>query len=308
MEKRRANIENKQNDRRSLLMYLVSLLIVGSIGALRRSIPLSSGLLAFFRGLIGALALALYASISAQKHFHRLPGKTLLLMALSGAVLGINWMLLFEAYRYTTVAVATLCYYMEPILLLLLAPLLFGERLTARKACCAVCALIGMLLVSGVSRAGWSGTQLRGVAFGLSAAVFYALVVILNKKLPGVDVYEKTVLQLGFAALVMLPYLLITEDLSALSIGTPLLWRLLLIGVVYTGLVYALYFGSMDGLRAQTIALLSYLDPVVALLVSALYLHEPMTLRAALGAVLILGASIVSEGKNTKKQNEEVTK
>lgn len=289
-------------------MYLVSLLIVGSIGALRRSIPLSSGLLAFFRGLIGALALALYASISAQKHFHRLPGKTLLLMALSGAVLGINWMLLFEAYRYTTVAVATLCYYMEPILLLLLAPLLFGERLTARKACCAVCALIGMLLVSGVSRAGWSGTQLRGVAFGLSAAVFYALVVILNKKLPGVDVYEKTVLQLGFAALVMLPYLLITEDLSALSIGTPLLWRLLLIGVVYTGLVYALYFGSMDGLRAQTIALLSYLDPVVALLVSALYLHEPMTLRAALGAVLILGASIVSEGKNTKKQNEEVTK
>lgn len=289
-------------------MYLASLLIVGTIGALRRSIPLSSGLLAFCRGLIGALSLALCAALSRKKHFQKLPGKQFLLLALSGAVLGINWMLLFEAYRYTTVAIATLCYYMEPILLLLIAPVLFGERLTTRKACCAGAALIGMLLVSGVSRTGWSDTQLRGVAFGLSAAVFYTLVVILNKKLPGVDVYEKTVLQLTFAALVLLPYLMMTEHFGAVTLSLSLIWRLLLIGVVYTGLVYALYFGSMDGLRAQTIALLGYLDPVVALLVSALYLHEPMTLREALGALLILGASLISEGTERKQKYKEETK
>ena len=108
-------MREKANDRRSLCMYIASLLIVGSIGALRRSIPLSSGLLAFARGALGALSLALYAKIRKGKLFHRLPGRTLLLLVLSGAVLGVNWMLLFEAYNRTTVPVATLCYYMQQI-------------------------------------------------------------------------------------------------------------------------------------------------------------------------------------------------
>lgn len=297
----------RENDRRSLCMYIASLLIVGSIGALRRFIPLSSGLLAFVRGLIGALSLSAFAALRGGKHFRRLPGRTLLLLVFSGAALGINWMLLFEAYRYTTVAIATLCYYMEPILLLLLSPLLFGEKLTVRSGFCAGVALIGMLLVSGVSHGGGADTQIRGAAFGLAAAVFYALVVILNKKLPGVDPYEKTVLQLFFAALVMIPYLLLTEDFSAVTLSWALIWRLLVIGLVYTGLVYALYFGSMDGLRTQTIAILSYLDPVVAFLVSVFLLHEGITLRGAVGAALILGASVLSEGTKSKERNEEET-
>lgn len=275
---------------------IASLLIVGTVGAVRRRLPFSSGLLAFVRGALGAASLALYCMLRGRRLFHRLPGKTLCLLLLSGAVLGVNWIMLFEAYRYTTVAIATLCYYCEPILLMLLSPLLFHERLTGKRLLCAAVAVTGMILVTGAGSAdAFESGHWRGVAFGLAGAVFYALVVIINKKLPPVDAYEKTVFQLFFAALTMLPYLLLSEDLSSISLTGTTLVLLLVIGVVYTGAVYILYFGSMNGLRAQTIAILSYLDPVVALLTSALLLGERMTPLGLLGALLILGAAVFSE-------------
>lgn len=295
-------METGKNDRRSVLMYVSSLLIVGTIGAFRRWLPLSSGLLVFARGVLGALSLALWVRLRGRKLFHGLKGKTLGMLCLIGAILGFNWICLFEAYRYTTVATATLCYYFQPTIVLLLSPLLFREKLTAKKLLCAALAILGMVFVSGVTEGGGiPASQLRGVTFGLAGAALYALVVILNKKLPPIDMYEKTVIQLGAAAVTLLPYLLATEKLSSVRLDGPGLALLLVIGVVHTGVVYALYFGSMDGLRAQTIAILSYLDPVVALLVSALVLHEPLTVFGAVGAVLILGAAVFSEwdtGKN----------
>ena len=228
-----------------------------------------------------------------------------ILLVLSGALIGINWILLFEAYNYTTVATATLCYYMEPVIVILLSPLFFKERLTGKKLICTAAALAGMALVSGIfgpggggERAGAAGLQgdnLRGILYGLGAAVLYASVVILNKRLRGVDPYRKTILQLGSAAVCLLPWLLLTGQLSGVEADARSLLLLLVVGIVHTGIAYALYFGSTDGLRAQTIALFSYIDPVSALIFSVLLLHEPMTIAGMAGAVLILGAAFAGE-------------
>ena len=281
------------NRSRALLMNIASLVIVGTVGLLRRHIPLPSAALAFARGLIGGLSLWLWTRLRRRGPRERIPTKTLLGLVLNGAFLGVNWMLLFEAYEHTTIAVATLCYYLAPTLVMLSSPLLFGEKLTGKKLGCAAAALVGMALVAGVT--GAERPDLRGVAFGLGAAIFYALVVILNKKIRGVDAYDRTVIQLLAAAAAMTPYLLLSGGsvVSELSGGTALL--VLAAGVIYTGLVYALYFGSMDALPAQTIARLSYIDPIVALLVSAVFLREPLPLSAVFGAVLILGAAAIGE-------------
>ncbi len=223
-----------------------------------------------------------------------------ILLVLSGALIGINWILLFEAYNYTTVATATLCYYMEPVIVILLSPLFFRERLTGKKLICTAAALAGMALVSGIfgaggSAAGLQGDNLRGILYGLGAAVLYASVVILNKRLRGVDPYRKTILQLGSAAVCLLPWLLLTGQFSEVEADARSLLLLLVVGIVHTGIAYALYFGSTDGLRAQTIALFSYIDPVSALIFSVLLLHEPMTIAGMAGAVLILGAAFAGE-------------
>ncbi len=289
-------MQNPNREKQAYRMYIASLLIVGTIGVVRRYIPLSSGLLAFARGLIGALSLIVFVRLRGGRVGHGLPGRKLGALVVTGFALSFNWMLLFEAYTYTTVATATLCYYFAPTIVVLLSPLLFRERLNTKKLICAGLAVLGMILVSGVLEQESAKTgQLRGVLFGLGAACFYAVVVILNKKITDIDPYERTIVELLAAAAAMIPYLLLTEDFSHLHLNARLLGFVLLVGVVYTGLVYALYFGSIEHLRAQSLAILSYLDPVVALLVSALVLGERLSVAGMIGAVLILGAAVVSE-------------
>lgn len=289
-------MNGRGNDRRSLVMLVSSMLIFGTIGVFRRFIPVPSAFLAFSRGLLGSLCILLFLRLKKRKTEGKLPRRTLLGLIVSGALIGINWILLFEAYNHTTVAVATLCYYMQPTIVMLLSPLVFREKLTAKKAACAAVAILGMVLVSGV--AGGSGTQgssFRGVLLGLGAAVFYSAVVIMNNMIVGVDPWRKTYIQLLSAGLVMVPYLLLTGGVDPGSFTPLTVVLLLVVGIVHTGIAYVLYFGSMDGLRVQSVAILSYIDPVSALLFSAILLQEPLSLLNIIGAVMIIGSAVVSE-------------
>lgn len=286
----------KNNSPRSMLMLAGSMLIFGTIGIFRRHIPLPSGLLSFVRGAIGSVFLLAFIKLRGGKIRHGLPRRVLLLLVLSGALMGFNWILLFEAYNYTTVAIATLCYYMEPTIVVLLSPVFFRERLTPKKLICAAAAFAGMILVSGASGEGMpQGNALIGILFGLSAAVLYASVVIINKMIRNVDPYEKTILQLASASICLLPYLFATGQFSNVELTTSSLVLVLIVGLVHTGIAYMLYFGCTDGLQAQTIAIMSYLDPVSALFFSAFLLQEPLSPAALPGAALILGAALVSE-------------
>lgn len=289
----------------ALLMLASSMLIFGTIGLFRRYIPLSSGLLAFSRGILGALFLGLFLMIrrlpeqrlkKRKGSWNRTSAPVFFLLILSGALIGVNWILLFEAYNYTTVATATLCYYMQPTIVILLSPLFFHERLTAKKLVCAFLAVLGMFLVSGAAGEGIpQGDASRGILCGLGAAALYASVVIMNKCIRNIDPYLKTILQLASASVCLLPYLAVTGQLSYVKLDSFSLLMLLVVGIVHTGIAYTLYFGSTDGLRAQTIALFSYIDPVSALFISVLFLHEPMGAAGLVGAVLILGAAFAAE-------------
>ena len=284
------------NDRRSAAMFISSMLIFGTIGIFRRHIPLPSAFLAFVRGTLGGAFLMAYVRATGKNTGEKLKPRELLHLAATGAMMGINWILLFEAYNYTTVAVATLCYYMQPTIVILLSPFIFRERLTGKRAACAAVSIIGMVLVSGVIGTGGARSgDIRGVLLGLGAAFFYSAVVIMNKLLPGIEAYRKTTVQLLSAGIVMIPYLLLTNGFGGGRIGVTSAVLLLIIGIVHTGIAYVLYFGSMDGLRVQSIAVLSYIDPVSALLFSALLLREPLSLTGIVGAVLIIGSAMVSE-------------
>ena len=277
-------------------MFVSSMLIFGTIGVFRRYIPLPSAFLAFTRGIIGGLCILLLIRLRKKGGREPLARRDLLMLVVSGALIGFNWMLLFEAYNHTTVAVATLCYYMAPTIVILLSPIVFRERLTARKAICAAVAVAGMVLVSGVlGENGAPEASVPGILLGLGAAAIYAAVVIMNKKIRGVDTYRKTTVQLLSAGLAMVPYLLLTGGFSTEGFSVSATVLLLVVGVVHTGIAYALYFGSMDGLRVQTVAILSYIDPVSALLFSAFLLREPLSPLNILGAVMIIGSAMVSE-------------
>lgn len=273
-------------------MLLASMVIFGTIGIFVRSIPLPSSLIAQIRGVSGSAFLLLVLLVKKEKPDLAAIRRNLPVLILSGVFLGANWIALFEAYRYTTVAVATLCYYMAPVLVLLLSPALLGEKLTARKTAVIATALIGMVLVTGLDGLP-SGEQGKGIAFGLLAAALYAGVIIANRKLKNIGTYDTTITQLLVAAVVLLPYNLLTVEFASLEFSGRSLALLAVVGVVHTGVAYWLYFGSLKGLSAQTAALMSYVDPITSIVLSALVLGEALTVPGIIGAVLVLGAAML---------------
>lgn len=284
-------------DGKTKLSLLSAMLIFGTIGLFVRYIPLPSSLIALSRGCIGTLFILLFLAVKRMPVSWPAVRQNIIYLILCGIFIGFNWIFLFEAYRYTSVAIATLCYYMAPIIVILASPIVLHERLTLRKACCVVCALIGMILVSGVGQQ-TETADFTGLFFGLGAAVLYASIIILNKKLSPIAAYDKTLMQLGIASLVLLPYVLATEDVASVVLPPLGLVLLLILGIIHTGFAYTLYFGSLFFLRGQTIALFSYLDPIFAIFLSAVVLHEPLTGPGLLGAVLVLGSTCFSEWKS----------
>lgn len=280
------------------ISLIAAMCIFGSIGLFRKFIDLPSSIIALARAVIGTVSLLIPLIIKRKELDFSAVAKNGVLLLLSSAALGFNWIFLFEAYCHTTVATATLCYYMAPIILIVLSPVLFREKMTVKKAVCVFVALIGIVLVSGVLDEGISGIEeLKGIGFGLAAAVLYATVVVLNKKISGITSLLRTVIQLGISGMFLLPYTLLTEDWSSLALGSNGMIMLIIIGIVHTGIAYALYFGSIKKLPTQTVAICSYIDPVLAIILSALFLHEPISAAGIIGSVLILGSAFLSEYK-----------
>lgn len=276
------------------LLFALAMLIFGSIGLFVRTLPFTSSQIALARGLIGSAFL--FASSFILKKglsFKRIQSNLKVLLPL-GIILGFNWILLFQAYRYTSIANATVSYYCAPVIVMLLTPVVFKESLTRTNVLCIFAAMAGMVCISGAG-----GTldrqNLIGIAYGFGGAVFYAAIVLTNKFLKDISDFESAFTQLFIAALALLPYVLLTDGIRLTGASAVTVMLLILVGVVHTGFSYLLYFASLPRLDSRTIATFSYIDPISAILLSSLFLAEPMTLIQAAGAVLILGATLVNE-------------
>jgi len=284
-----------ENNRTALFQLVLTMVLFGTIGIFVRYITFPSSLVALVRGIIGTLFLLIVVvGFKKQKIDARAVKKNLKLLVISGAAMGFNWILLFEAYNYTTVATATLCYYLAPIFVIVASPILLKEKLTVKQVVCVIVALIGMVFVSGVLGVEISADETMGIILGIGAAILYASVIMLNKAIKDITAYDKTIIQLAAAAIVLIPYCAVTIDFGSLHADGMAVAMLLVVGILHTGIAYAMYFGAIKELKTQTAAILSYIDPVVAVLLSAFLLKEGIGITGIIGAVLILGSTLAS--------------
>ena len=274
--------------RKSIRMYLLSMAVFGTIAPFVRRISVSSGELALYRAILGAVLIGVYLLIRRENPFSAKLRREILLLLLSGGAMGINWILLFEAYRYTTVSTATLCYYFAPVIVTLLSPILFREALTPRQILCFAMATLGLVLITGVEGRG----NLTGILFGLGAAAFYAAVVLLNKYIRHTAGIQRTFLQFLAAIVILIPYVAATGGVTLSRLNSIGWVCLLVVGIFHTGITYCLYFSSLKAIPGQSAAILSYIDPLVAVLISVTVLHEPLSWQQALGGTLILGFTL----------------
>lgn len=272
---------------------IAAMLIFGTIGVVVSAMGLPSPVIAMFRAVIGSIFLVTFMLIKKIRPNNEAIKRNLLKLLLSGFALGFNWIFLFESYRYTGVAVGTLCYYMAPVFVVLLSPLVLKERLTAKSLIFSAVSVAGAAMISGVGTS--TGANVRGVFFGLAAAMLYCFIVLTNKKISGISSFEITFIQLLVSAVVMVVYNLITQDLSAIHFDVKTVALIALIGILHTGIAYLLYFSSVQKVPAQTTAIFSYVDPVTAILLSAFVLGEDLSIIQIIGTVLILGSALANE-------------
>ena len=276
------------------LMLIASMTIFGTLGIFVRNIPVSSGELALYRAVLAALLIAVFLLVTKQQIPVANMKKELPLLLASGVAMGFNWILLFEAYKYTTVSVATLSYYFAPVIVTLVCPILFKEKLTGKQIVCFVMSTLGLVLITGIGDVG-SGSDFTGILFGLGAALFYATVILLTKFIKNVTGIHRTFLQFLSAIVILIPYVTMTSGVTLGNLNGIGWINLLIVGFIHTGVTYCMYFSSLKELPGQKAAILSYIDPLVAVLISVTVLGESMTFWQVIGGIFILGFTLWNE-------------
>jgi drug/metabolite transporter (DMT)-like permease len=286
---------------------VVAMLIYGSIGLFVRGIELSSLQMAFLRATIGSVFLIVASVVMKKSLSFKIPKKKGWIYFLSGALLGINWLFLFKAFEYTSISNAILVYYLAPIIVILMSPLVLGEQLTLYKLLCMFTALggLGMIVFNNLGLQAWGREGVIGIGFSLLAAFFYASVILINKRYASSEGLNTTVMQLLASALVLMPMMIVDNGFSDIVVRGRSFWMIVILGVVHTGVAYLLYFSSMKELDGQTVALYCYIDPISAVTFAWIFLGEGMNSIQFLGGALILGATYFIDFKNESYLSEK---
>ena len=291
----------KNNKTFSKISFISSMTIFGTLALFVRNISLPSAEIALYRALIAIVLIGAYLLIRKQIiPFGEIKKEIPLLLA-SGIAMGINWIFLFEAYHYTSVSTATLSYYFAPVIVTVVSPFIFKEKLRAKQIVCFIMSTVGLVLITGIGSLK-SGSDLIGILLGLGAAAFYATVILINKFIKSVDGINRTFLQFLASIIVLVPYVLLGGGINVTKIGSVALICLLVIGVIHTAITYCMYFSSIKELSGQSVAILSYIDPRVAVAVSVVFLNETMNVWQCIGGALILGFTLFNELPPKKKK------
>lgn len=299
---------------KATIKVLIAMLLWGSLGVFVKNISLDSVEIAFFRGIIGSVFLGIVLLIRMQNNKkleennkledeNKKPGKkSIIILIISGMAIGFNWVFLFNSYNYITVANATIVYYLAPVIVIFVSPIFLKEKLTLKKVLAVICAMIGLVLIVRTGSSNGNVNLTQGIINAFAAACLYASVIILNKFIKNVDDYTKTFIQLFMASMVLLPWVIYRNNIIFDSPKSIILIAIL--GIAHTGIAYCLYFSAMKELKAQSIAILGYLDPVSSVVFSIFLLKEPFFVYQLIGGVIILLSAIIAE-KNPKPKTIE---
>ncbi|MDD4461429.1 MAG: DMT family transporter [Eubacteriales bacterium] len=278
--------------------YILSMLLFGLNGIVASRIALSSYEIVWLRTMFGSLFLIGVFFLGRKTMVFRHHRKSFIYLILSGVSMGISWMLLYEAYQLIGVSIASLLYYCGPVIVMILSPILFRERLTRNRVISFLVVLAGVYLINGqMPQTQQTG---RGILFGLLSALMYSGMVIFNKKAHGITGLENASFQLLVSFLTVTVFIAFRHGLTipADSVNWP---AILTLGLVNTGVGCYLYFSSIGHLPAQTVAIFSYLELLSAVLFSVLLLREVLHPLQIAGALIMIGGAVFAQISVNKK-------
>lgn len=272
--------------------YIIALLLFGSNGIVASFINMSSHEIVFFRTMLGSLFLLVIFILGKGEFTFYKHRKHFICLVVSGIAMGTSWMLLYEAYARIGVGVASLLYYCGPVIVMVLSPVIFKEKLATHKIMGFLIVLCGVFLVNGNALS--ENTNTLGILCGLFSAIMYSLMVIFNKKAADISGLENAMLQLFVSFITVATYTGFKQGLT-MDISPVNIFPVFILGVLNTGIGCYFYFSSIGNLPVQSVAVCGYLEPLSAVLLSWLLLRETMLPMQIIGAVLILSGAVFGE-------------
>ena len=280
--------------------YVVALLLFGSNGIVASYIVLNSYEIVYLRTLIGSIFLIFVFALAKQKMQFWKNKSHLLYLLISGVAMGASWIFLFEAFAQIGVSIATLAYYCGPVIVMILSPLLFKEKMTSAKLLGFLAVIIGMVCVNGQAFA--EGKISMGLIFGILSAFMYVIMVVFNKKAISITGLENATCQLMVSFLTVAIFMGFKQGFSVEIVEGNWI-PILILGVVNTGIGCYFYFSSIGHLPVQSVSILGYLEPLSALIFSAAILGETLSPLQIVGAVFILGGAAYGEMFRSKSND-----
>lgn len=284
------------NARRSdLVKYLFALVLCGSNGIVAAYIDLPADQVPLLRALIGFVTLAVVLlvrnrgtqGLAARSHPREVP-----FLLGSGAALGTGWILLFRSYQMIGVGVTTLIYYLGPVLVMALSPLLFGTRLNRHKVLGFAVVAGGAVLIGSDSLS--SSVSAPGLFLASLTTLCYALMVFCTKRVSHIHGLENATIQLG-GSLAAVAVLFVASGDRLVAVPASSVAPVLVIGLVNTAVELYTYYTAIDALPVQSVAVLGYLEPLSAVVLSTLVLGEPFGPSRVIGTACILGGAVWCE-------------
>ncbi|HJJ29338.1 MAG TPA: DMT family transporter [Methanocorpusculum sp.] len=287
---------------KAALLLTLSVLITGANGILANSTGETSAQIVFLRTLIASLfMLALFLVTRHKFTFYKNP-RDFALIAASGCSMGISWLFLYEAYLEIGVSLATLLYYIGPVIIMILAPVLFKEKHTPANLLGFGIVLAGVLLVNGIAVK--NGVVPFGILCGTLSAVFYACMMAFSKKITVMKGIENPMFQFIFSFLIVALYVSFTGGYGFMLAISPHDWLMFaILGIVNTGIATTLYFVTVPRVKARSLAVISYFELLSAVIFSAIFLGEILTPLQIAGTACIVGGALFAELRHQKKQS-----
>ncbi|MDR3259030.1 MAG: DMT family transporter [Fusobacteriaceae bacterium] len=277
------------------LKYIITMTMFGTIGLLVKNIELTPSEIVFYRSFIAMIVIFGTVLVMKRGKFNiELKGNWLPLLV-SGLMLCLNWAFVFTAYMYTSISNAILCYYMAPIFVMILSPVILKERFLKIKYLFVFLSILGMGFLIGANLNNLDNRNLIGIGFGILSAVFYATLIISSKLIKNINSIEVALYQFFIIIIVLLPYIYKNNGIRVFNIPFKSLILLLILGVVHSGIGYMAYISSVRKLKSDVIAIYSYIDPIVTIVLSTIFFHEKIGLLQVVGGILILGSTFLSE-------------
>lgn len=275
---------------RALLNMHFAAIFFGLSGVFGALVHTGADALVWGRSAFAAAVLLLVCAYKKCLPWHGVPLREVGQLCFIGCLLAVHWWAFFYAIQLGGVAIGTLGFSCFPAAIAIIEAVVFKDRISRLETVLIVLVCIGLVLVTPAFD--FANQATLGLFWAVVSGVIYAVIAAFNRA--GALKRRANSLQSCWWQFLAITVVTAYAVPQLGSLGAMDWWWLACIGLLCTGMAYWMFIDSLRVINARTAAMIIALEPVYAIAVAWLFLHDVPSMRMLLGGSLIIAAVVLS--------------